>query len=404
MIRVNTDLLTALRHRFDEQVTEAEILSWLYNFDEDDWETALILLNHISYYSDKRCCNILENGIKTIANQNNGLKIVFFPIGGIGKSGGVMAYYIKKLMPRFGQIGWVFADPEYDFSDTPHCIVLLDDFIGSGRSAKTLLDSFSDRIPQGSQIFCLCVAYMRKAGDILKTFCEDIFGDEHLPAFSRRHSIFGYPPRMKTIRDFALKYGTLLHPKRPYTPGMNLYIGPLGYANCQSLICFDHTTPNNTLPILWESKLRNDNRRKWAPLFPRKLFDRTKRDDSFERMKYKWISISQKINIGPVERLFNDYSKSSIQLLGLLHCYHHHRSDMYACTLLEITVRELEELRRRALDQGLLTEAGMLSEEGKSVYEKIRKEEFRATPLVEYQIDAQNSIYLPNKFLGLSRN
>ena len=354
MLKVNPHNLTTLRYRFDGQVSEADILTWLYNFDEADWAVAMTLLNHVSFYSETRCADVLEDGLKRIIDKHGKKPIAIYPIGGIGKSGGVMAYHVKKLMGRYSKVSWSFVDVNFTFTQRPYIVILLDDFIGSGGSACKLLDSIKDSIPNGSIVMCLCVAYMQKAAKLLSDKGIEIYGEEHFPAFTRRHSVFGYPPRMKCVREFAEKYGALLYPKKPYVEGMQLYIGPLGYANCQSLVCFDHTTPNNTLPILWESKKRLDNNKKWMPLFPRRLFDRTQRDDSYERMKYKWISIAQKISKGTIKRFFNDYSKSSILLMGLLHGKFHKRSDAYICTMLEITHAEYEALCVEAIQKGLL--------------------------------------------------
>lgn len=403
MLKINTRYLSILKHRFDEQISESDILAWLYNFEEEDWESALILLNNICYYSEKRCCAILEYGLSTILKECSDLPIFFLPIGGIGKSGGVMAYYIKKIMGK-PKVQYSFvADINFKYNNIPCAVVLLDDFIGSGNSAITLYQRISVNIPQNSKCFCLCVAYMEKAENKLTENGITILGEKHLPAFTSRHSVFGYPPKMKRIRNFALKYGELLYKKKQYSPGMKLYIGPLGYANSQSLVCFEHTTPNNTLPILWESKKRADNQENWVPLFPRKLFDRIK-NDSFERMKYQWASISQKLNYGTIHRLFNDYKKNTLHLLGLLHCLYYNRSLAYTCVLLEITAEELNQLKQNAIEKGLLTEIGLLSEEGKTIYERIKKEEFKVDSLVYYQINVQNDVYLPQEFLGLSRN
>lgn len=404
MTKVNTRFLSILKHRFDEQVSESDILAWLYNFEEKDWEAALILLNNVSYYSDNRCCNVLESGLSKILDECKNLPIVFFPIGGIGKSGGVMAYYINKLMKSI-QRDWKFAsNDEYDYKETPHAVILLDDFIGSGCSALTLYNKVSVNIPNGSKVFCLCIACMQKGCEKLKSNNIEIYGDVHIPAFARRKSIFGYPSRMKPIKEFALKYGELLYKKKAYSPQMKLYIGPLGYANCQSLVCFGHTTPNNTLPILWESKKRTDNNVQWTPIFPRKLFDRTKRDEMFYRKKYHWASIAQKISGGVIDRLFNDYSKETLSFIGLLHCRYHHRSDAYTCILLEITFKELETLEQKAETQGLLTDKKELTEYGANIYKKIREQEFKKIPLIDFQINTQKTLYLPDEFLGLSRN
>ena len=40
---------------------------------------------------------------------------------------------------------------------------------------------------------------------------------------------------------------------------------PLGHGNCQALVVFEMTCPNNSLPILWASPRGT----RWRPLFPR---------------------------------------------------------------------------------------------------------------------------------------
>jgi hypothetical protein len=39
---------------------------------------------------------------------------------------------------------------------------------------------------------------------------------------------------------------------------------PLGFGDCEAVVVFDATCPNNSLPILW-----GGDREKWTPLFPR---------------------------------------------------------------------------------------------------------------------------------------
>ena len=98
MKRVNPYILSTLKHRFDEQVSEADILNWLYNFDEQDWEVAIALLNQVTFYSEHRMAAILEHGLRTIVTMQPQGKLLICPIGGIGKSGGVMAYMVNKLI------------------------------------------------------------------------------------------------------------------------------------------------------------------------------------------------------------------------------------------------------------------------------------------------------------------
>lgn len=167
MLKVNPHNLTTLRYRFDEQFSEADILAWLYNFDESDWAVALTLLNQVSFYSEARCADVLEDGLKRIIDKHRGMPIAIYPIGGVGKSGGVMAYHIKKLMGRFSSISWRFVDGSFRYQQKPYVVILLDDFVGSGRSACGLYDSVKESLPDGTIVMCLCVAYMQKAAKLL---------------------------------------------------------------------------------------------------------------------------------------------------------------------------------------------------------------------------------------------
>lgn len=407
MKRVNPYILSTLKHRFDEQVSEADILGWLYNFEEQDWEAALVLLNQVTFYSEHRMSAILENGLKKIIihqHQYNS-KILICPIGGIGKSGGVMAYIVRKLMGRLSKVSWDFYDEGKPLKDEPYKVILLDDFVGTGGSALKLYEEVKGNMPKGSMYYCLCVACMGRGAKRLEDEGIIVLGDNHKPAFAYRQSVFGYPAKMKYIKGFAEKYGTLLYAKRPYVKGMDLYVGPLGYGNCQSLVVFDHTTPNNTLPILWESKFSGDRHERWNPLFPRRLYDRTKRQNDFERRKYLWLSIAMKLTEGRVDKPFNNYSHDALLLLGLLFCKVQRRSEAYMCVMLEVTQKELERISLKAKDLRILDDRGNVIEDGRQLYKQIRKTESKKTGFVVNVLEETNVLkpYIPKEFLGISR-
>lgn len=75
MLKIDTQVLVTLRYRFEEQISEADILAWLYNFEESDWGTALTLLNQVSFYSETRCANVLEDGLQQIIRAHSGMPI-----------------------------------------------------------------------------------------------------------------------------------------------------------------------------------------------------------------------------------------------------------------------------------------------------------------------------------------
>ena len=405
MNRVNPYILSTLKHRFDEQVSEADILNWLYNFEEQDWGAALTLLNQVTFYSEYRMSALLESGLRGIFADQPQNRMLICPIGGIGKSGGVIAYMAKKLMGRISKGGWAFYHEETKIKKKPYKVVLLDDFVGTGGSALKLYEEVKGKMPKGSIYYCLCVACMERGAKRLEDEGIKVLGDNHKPAFICRQSVFGYPAKMKPIKTFAEKYGELLYPKKLYTKGMELYVGPLGYGNCQALVVFDHTTPNNTLPILWEGKRRNDSHERWKPLFPRRLYDRTKRQDDYERRKYHWLSIAMKLTKGQVVRPFNDYSREAMSLLGLLFCKVQRRSDAYTSVMLEITQQELSGTVAKAQAMGLIDSNGNVTEEGRQLYKRIRKEESKRINFVISvpETKAVAKPYVPKEFLGVSR-
>ena len=63
MKKINPEILSILSNRFDRQVSESEILAWIYNFDESDWEKAISLLDKVEFFSETRCTRILLESV-----------------------------------------------------------------------------------------------------------------------------------------------------------------------------------------------------------------------------------------------------------------------------------------------------------------------------------------------------
>lgn len=204
MLKINPSFLLNLKYHFHEDISESDILRWLYNFDKQDWEYALILLNKVSYYSESRCLQVLADSLKHFLKENGDLSIAFVPIGEVGKSGGIIAYYISKIMKTsFSKVNYeLLSDNNLnELEDKSYSFVLVDDFIGSASSAITSYNNIIHNknihnIILKSKWYCLCVAYMDRAEKKLQEFGIKCFGDKYYPAFASRHSAFGYPPRM----------------------------------------------------------------------------------------------------------------------------------------------------------------------------------------------------------------
>ena len=112
-----------------------------------------------------------------------------------------------------------------------------------------------------------------------------------------------------------------------------------------------------------------------------------------------------KLTKGQVVRPFNDYSREAMSLLGLLFCKVQRRSDAYTSVMLEITQQELSGTVAKAQAMGLIDSNGNVTEEGRQLYKRIRKEESKRINFVISvpETKAVAKPYVPKEFLGVSR-
>lgn len=72
--------------------------------------------------------------------------------------------------------------------------------------------------------------------------------------------------------------------------------------------------------------------------------------------------------------------------------------------LLEITDNKINELIQVAKQDNLVNAEDKLTEYGRNIYENIRRSEIKNEPMLYYQEKSRVEIYLPQQFLGKSRN
>lgn len=390
--------------KFGHAVTEYDIFRWLRNFEESEWDLALTVLDKVVYYSSDRIDETLEYHINTIIHNNIGKHVFILPSGNVGKSGHVMAYHAKKVIEKIDL-------PENKLSllnlKNLECIkknaliVLLDDFSGTGESIKKFFESNVKPIIGGKsvEICALTVAYMEKAKNyLLAEYGINIFGNEYKPAFVRRGSIFGYEKNMIPVRDFCFKKGEMLLPD-----WKNQDLKPLGYKNGQALVCFEHTTPNNTLPILWYEKTIPGTCKQWNAIFPRFANSRIERGRRLRLCSNFWLSAMNKTNMQNVE-WGKDHSTESLRLISIVAQKYHHKSDFYIAQVLGITVQDVEAIVAKGKEKGLFTENGEITQEARSIYEEIRKKD----RILEHDINSKlskdnvNKVYVPTSFRGIT--
>jgi len=154
-------------------------------------------------------------------------------------------------------------------SEGLNALVFVDDFIGTGNSAK---DYFSELGQQhgnflaksGLRIFfiVICGFVDRKVEieELLEKIklpvnvhiCDPI--DELAKCFSEPSSTFPDSGELERARAIAYEHGAKIVNKNF-----------LGYGDCQTAVVFETNCPNNNLPILWAASEDPP----WRPLFER---------------------------------------------------------------------------------------------------------------------------------------
>ncbi len=390
--------------KFGHAVTEYDVFRWLRNYDESEWAMALNVLDKVVYYSSDSIDGMLEYHIKKIIDEHSGKHIYILPSGSVGKSGHVMAYHAKKVMEKMEL-------PEYVLSllnlkclidiKKNAVIVLLDDFSGTGESIKEFYVEKVKNFVKGKPItICaLTVAYMEKAAECLTEECGiTIYGTPNKPAFIRRGSVFGYEKNMIPVRDFCFKKGEMLFPD-----WKNQDLKPLGYKNGQALVCFEHTTPNNTLPILWYEDEIHRTKKKWNAIFPRFANSRIDRGRRLRQSSNFWLSAIQKMKMPNTDWSMH-HTSESLRLISVVAQKYHHRNDLYIAQVLGINIEDVEEIINIGKGKGLFDESGGLTQEAKTIYEEIRKRD----KILEHDIPKQisqkmiHNVYVPTSFRGIS--
>ena len=390
--------------KFGHAVTEYEVFRWLRNFDESEWAMALNVLDKVVYYSSDRIDEGLKYTIGMLIGAYPGTHIYVLPTGNVGKSGNAMAYHAKKVIEALGMPESVLSLLNLKNIDSVKknaVIALLDDFSGTGESIEKFYSKSVKEKVAGKpiEVCALTVAYMKKAEDyLMRTSKITIYGTCYEPAFVRRGSVFGYEKNMKPVRDFCFKKGEMLFPN-----WKNMDMKPLGYKNSQALICFEHTTPNNTLPILWYEETIAGTDKKWNAIFPRFANSRIDRGRRLRQSSNFWLSAMQKMHLHNIDWSIH-HTNDSLRLISLVAQKYRKRSDLYIAQVLGISTQDVEDIIKMGQEKGLIDANSQLTTEARTIYEEIRRRDKILENDIQQQMSKQNAerVYVPKSFRGLS--
>lgn len=395
--------------RFYNQITPYDVIRWLFNFEDEDVELAVHLLEHVIFLRDDDVKGRLYEQILKLPKDRT-KHIV--PLGKPGKSGAAISYWIHGLMKRNDLQSMNFHSSVEAFISYRNSVawetlndvvVYVDDFIGSGGSVVTAL-SLEEKIVRpevlsdasSGRLYVVAAivmdnGYSKITQDI---FWAIILGDLHCKGFDPHKKVFGSYFKTKAVREMCYKYGE------------QLYKGcPLGYKNTQSLVLMQHSAPNNTVPVLW-----SDNQyqgRNWNPLVPRNNLLKIERAYTDRNSVYRWLSCLKKIFVGGNESVDFGllFTKRNFNLVFILICLIRRKSEAFIYNAMGISYMEMERLWQEGMDKGIWDSKHnptlLVLNEYKDAMKryKILRDEGRQES--SWILDEKEKIYIPETFKGV---
>lgn len=394
-------LIDVAKNRFYNRIELYELYLWLDNFEPDEYDLAITVLEHVDFYRENDFVSLLESAMSKlpINIDRDDANIHFLPIGEPGKSGNIVLYQLHKLFTNNNNCKFYnyAKEIEIDKLGGNDYIVMADDFCGSG----TTVDEFIKNIPNSNKILKFPRLYlifgiiMQNALNLLIRKYSDKYGtqiaigDIKYKAFNKGNSPFGGYVRMKQMRDFCYKYGNKLCKKMP-----------LGYKNTQSLVIIEHSSPNDSLPILWY------NNKSWKPLAPRSYREVAEKACTDRKDNNRWISMVRKnVGVGNNEDIKGLFSNDNYTMIMILRLLMDKKTESVIANTLGLTYEDMQHMKEMGVIYGYWNEKWEVSEYATKQYTEAvayfrRQNKEKKEMAIEYE-DDRNMIYVPETFRSL---
>lgn len=404
-----SDRIGSVCVRLRNSITAIQVINWLENFEQKEWNLALTVLDNLKYYTIADILYEFDEGLKQILDEiPSDHTLYFHGLGEFGKSGSSLIYYVKetptfkKNTKRLKILSHVKKIKQQGLVANGH-LILVDDIIGSG---KTLTTYFNHNLkPQllkeGIKLntIVLCIAYMENSIAALNENIASlkIYGTRYKRAFESGSSVFGYRPKMLPIREFCYKHGFDLCKLYDWE-AKAIVPHPLGFNKSQSLIVFAHSVPNNTLPIIWSSE------NGWYPLFPRNSKTKISQAKDFRNETIHWLNFAYKFGIFqnkfPENKIY--FKDLNYKILAVIRLKRRGSIDSIICQILGISSNELREALDEGVKRNIFDESHNISSHGLNIYEELKRKIQISNTLEKRRfINLQNEkIYVPKVFLG----
>jgi hypothetical protein len=388
-INIDEVELEIISRRLKNLVSPVTIMKWLSNFEEDEVYLAVRLVRNLKMYTSFEIEEAYHTGLTAVLKKlTKGSKLAVHPIGTFGKSGSMMAYLLRKTQAyTVNQGNLQLASSIDSLKNLPQefdTLLLLDDFLGTGRSVKTYYNAeILPLKPQFKQIFFLGVAAMEDAVQNVGELFDHIFIEKnqiYRKAFSSFSSYFGYR-KHKPYKELAYRYGTQLTRPETLRAGGLKYHHALGFENSQSLVTFFYGSPNNTLPIFWQQ----DTKLPFYPLVPRLSPHKISQAREFrKRLSYE-LSLLQEFGTGMLKtafatskvikgnRTFSSVSHIDFSIYAILKLKREGFNEFSICQRLGITGDDYLAYMNKGKSQGIFDRHQDITLRGLSLYQQAKK-------------------------------
>ena len=258
-------------------ITEERVRAWLDQFGSDLRKQRLMfrLLQHMKFYNGaairakmREAYARIGSGAVISRDKQKRSDILISYVDAAGKSG---VYYARTFADENGIYFDNIVEPSSIIGRIRNggiqTLLFVDDVLGGGTTAakglKKLLPSIRDELKgSGVKVAFFAICGFGKAKSVVEKAAAEcgcevrvLVGDiltESDRAFSIENPLWRESVDRDDAKTLAFEKGKELEPRCP-----------LGFDDCEALLAFESSCPNNALPILWSRA------KKWIALFPR---------------------------------------------------------------------------------------------------------------------------------------
>lgn len=253
-----SDRLEDLETKFAGHVTPIDrtsILAWLKQFDKDDWDLGLKLLESLDYYPQSRILKGSAELHKQALHLLDTPETIYVAAFGVtaGKSGDEILYKYKMANDLSMSQLVTLADL-HKFIENPGAhFIFVDDLVASGDQASTTWRNIVGLLnPKHKVILAVHLAFKEGIDHIQgETRLQVVYNtllSESDKVFSPSNTVFSAGEKAKLL-GYCQKADD----------------NPRGYGEMQANVAFYYRAPDNCISIL------RSNNPSWKGLFPRRL-------------------------------------------------------------------------------------------------------------------------------------